>query len=96
MYPYRARQGPPGGAGHEPRPAPNFKTPTNPPQLPLKDVPEGMYTRIMKPTEQYPNGYWLLEKPMPQGGAQGINPATMKPGAQHETHVPLPDGYWDK
>jgi hypothetical protein len=48
----------------------------------------------MEPTEQYPLGYWILEKPMPQGGYQGINPATMKPGPRWDTHVPLPFGYW--
>lgn len=74
----------------EPKPAQKFKEPTNPPQNPPENVPEGMTVRVMPPTQQYPNGYWRLEKPMPQGGAQGINPATMKPGPQHETHVPLP------
>jgi len=77
-----------------PKSTPKFKTPTNPPQLPPSTVPEGMTVRVMKPTQQYPNGYWRLEKPMPQGGAQGINPSTMKPGPQNETHVPLPPGYW--
>ncbi|MEO8820892.1 MAG: DUF6443 domain-containing protein [Ginsengibacter sp.] len=77
-----------------PKPTPNFKPTTNPPQLP-PSVPEGHTIRIMKPTEQYPNGYWRLEKQMPQGGAQGIDPSTMKPGAQNETHVPLPNGYWN-
>ncbi len=76
--------------------SPNFKTPIHPPQAPPKNAPEGMTIRIMKPTEQYPYGYWRLEKPQTQGGAQGINPATLKPGSQHETHVPLPEGYWNK
>jgi len=44
----------------------------------------------MPPTADYPNGYWRLEKPMPNGGWQGIDPSTMKPGTQCETHVPLP------
>jgi RHS repeat-associated protein len=79
-----------------PKATPKFKAPSNPAQLPLTEIPKGMNIRIMRPTKQYPNGYWRLEKPMPQGGAQGINPATMKPGAQHETHIPLPKGYWNK
>jgi hypothetical protein len=79
-----------------PKPSPKFKTPTNAPQNPLTNVPEGYTQRIMKPTEQYPNGYWVLEKQQANGGWQKVNPATMKPGQQHETHVPLPEGYWDK
>jgi RHS repeat-associated protein len=74
----------------QPKPAQKFKEPTNPPQNPPANVPDGITVRVMPPTKQYPNGYWRLEKPMPQGGTQGINPATMKPGPQHETHVPLP------
>jgi RHS repeat-associated protein len=77
-----------------PKPTPKFKNPTNPPQLPPSTVPKGMTVRVMKPTQQYPNGDWRIEKPMPQGRPQGINPATMKPGTQQETHVPLPPGYW--
>ena len=75
-----------------PKPTPNFKPPTNPAQLPLKEFPPGWRVREMPPTQQYPNGYWRLEKPMPQGGWQGIDPSTMKPGAQCNTHVPLPPG----
>jgi RHS repeat-associated protein len=78
-----------------PKPTPKFKPPTNPPQLPPSNVPEGLTLRVMKPTEQYPNGYWRLEKPMPQGKPQGIDPSTMKPGSQSQTHVPLPPGYFD-
>ena len=76
-----------------PAPSPNFRTPTNAPQLPPVEVPSGMNVRVMRPTQQYPNGYWRLEKPMPQGKPQGINPSNMKPGRQHETHIPLPPGY---
>lgn len=83
-----------GGNSSSPKPSSNFKTPTNSPQLPPKTVPEGMKVRVMKPTQQYPNGYWRIEKPMPQGGMQGIDPSTMKPGSQSETHIPLPQGYW--
>jgi len=46
--------------------------------------------RVMPPNPYYPHGYWRLEKPMANGGWQGINPSTMRPGPQWETHVPLP------
>ena len=75
-----------------PKPSPNFKAPTNPPQQPPapNSVPAGWRVRLMPPTTQYPNGYWVLEKPMPQGGWQRIDPSTMKPGPHPDTHVPLP------
>ncbi len=79
-----------------PSPTPKFKTPTNEPQPPPNTVPSGLSLRVMEPTKQYPDGYWRLEKPMKQGGAQGINPKTLKPGPQHETHTPLPPGYFKK
>ncbi|QOJ00932.1 MAG: hypothetical protein HRU70_10665 [Phycisphaeraceae bacterium] len=73
-----------------PKVSPKFQTPTNAPQLPPENMPAGMRVRQMPPTEQYPNGYWRLEKPMSNGGWQGIDPSTMKPGTQAQTHVPLP------
>ena len=76
-----------------PRPSLKFRAPTNPPQLP-KPAPNGLTLRVMRPTSQYPHGYWRWEKLMPHGGSQGINPSTMKPGPQWDTHVPLPPGHW--
>jgi hypothetical protein len=73
-----------------PKPSPNFKPPTNPAQNPPEIIPEGWKIRIMPPTEQYPNGYWRLYKPLPGGYWQPINPATMRPGTEAETHIPLP------
>lgn len=78
----------PGG----PKPTPNFKPPTNPAQIPPAQIPAGWRVREMPPTQQYPNGYWKLEKPMPNGGWQPIDPSTMKPGGRPETHVPFPPG----
>jgi hypothetical protein len=77
-------------AASGPRRSPKFKTPSNAPQLPPKNIPAGWRVRSMPPTEQYPDGYWRLEKPMENGGWQGIDPSTMKPGSQWETHVPYP------
>jgi RHS repeat-associated protein len=72
-----------------PKTSPNFQPPTNPPQYPPVNIPEGW--RIRQGTSpDYPNGYWRLEKPMDNGGWQGIDPSTMKPGTQPETHIPFP------
>ena len=79
-----------------PKPTPNFMPPTNKPQLPLANPPNGFIVRVMPPTQQYPNGYWVLEKPMKQGGFQKINPSSMRPGTAAETHVPLPPNYFNK
>ncbi len=73
-----------------PKPSPNFVAPTNLPQMPPVEVPSGFNLRVMKSTADYPNGYWVLEKPMQQGGFQKVNPTTMKPGPEYDTHVPLP------
>ncbi len=74
-----------------PKSTPKFQPPTNPATLPPKDIPAGWRVRTMAPTEQYPNGYWRLEKPMRDGSWQPIDPSTMKPGGRPQTHVPFPD-----
>ena len=76
----------------KPKPTPNFKTPTNLAQQPPMKIPAGWRIRQMTKTEQYPNGYWKLEKPLPGGHWQPIDPSTMKPGTRWETHIPLPPG----
>jgi hypothetical protein len=75
-----------------PKPSPNFVKPTNPPQHPPASIPFG--TRIFrgKPTQQYPNGYWKIEKFDGQGW-QRLDPRTMKPGPHPDTHIPFPDDY---
>ena len=82
------------GRQGEPKLSPKYKPPTNPPQLPPDELPTGLELRVMRPTLSYPNGYWVLEKPMPQGGSQKINPRTMKPGPEWDTHIPLPANYY--
>jgi hypothetical protein len=70
---------------------------TNPPQLPPKTLPPGYNLRTEPPSGLYPNGYWKIEKQMPNGGRQPIDPSTFpkpKPGkGTHDTHVEFPPGY---
>jgi RHS repeat-associated protein len=75
-----------------PAPTPNFVPPTNPPSLPPEPstLPPGVQLRVMPPTQQYPNGYWVIEKVMKNGGLQKLDPRTMKPGTRWDTHIPLP------
>ena len=82
--------GPSAMAKGEPKPSPNFSPPTNPPQLPPAEIPSGWRVRQMPPTQQYPRGYWKLEKPMQDGGWQAIDPSTMKPGTRPQTHIEFP------
>jgi len=76
-----------------PKKSPNFVPPTNPPSLPPTEIPPGWRIREMPPAPGYPDGYWKLEKPLPDGFWQPIDPSTMKPGGRPQTHVPFPPGH---
>jgi RHS repeat-associated protein len=75
-----------------PKPPGNFRPPTTPPQSPPAKPPTGCVIRKMPPNKIYPDGYWKIEKPMPNGGWQGLNPKTLKPGGPADTHIPFPPG----
>lgn len=76
-----------------PRPPKTRIPPTNPPQLPPdpETLPPDHSVRIGPPSDLYPDGYFVIQKQMKNGGLQPIDPSTMKPGKNMgETHVPLP------
>jgi hypothetical protein len=76
-----------------PKSSPNFLPPTNRPQLPPRDIPDGYSVRVMPPTSDYVDGYWVETNEL----GQRIDPSTGKPPgnvtraqARARTHVPLP------
>ena len=47
---------------------------------------------VGRPTQQYPHGYWKIEK-FDGKGWQRLDPRTMKPGTHPDSHVPLPENH---
>jgi hypothetical protein len=82
----------PGNGGFVGARSQNWRPPTNQPQNPPTDIPDGWRVRKMPPNTDYPNGYWKLEKPLQDGHWQPIDPSTMRPGGHPETHVEFPPG----
>jgi hypothetical protein len=76
------------------KPTPNFRLPTNPPQVPpvVDSLPPDVRLFVGKPTQQYPHGYWKIEK-FDGKGWQRLDPRTMKPGTHPDSHVPLPENH---
>ncbi|WP_338426905.1 RHS repeat domain-containing protein [Sphingopyxis kveilinensis] len=90
-------------AAGQPKPPQQVIEPTNPPQLPPRNPPPGTSVRVGAPSEIYPNGYWKLEKQLSNGSKQPLDISTGKPPGnmssaetRARTHVPLPEGAYDK
>jgi hypothetical protein len=76
-----------------PKPSPKFEPTTNPPQQPPAQLRPRHSVRVMPPTEQYPDGYWVEtnEYGQPVNPATGKTPANVTQAqARAQTHVPLP------
>ena len=75
-----------------PKRSPNYRPPTNKPQMPPENIPPGYRIRSTPPTDPpYPNepfGNWKLEKEYAPGKWQPVNPTTGSPGRRWDTHVP--------
>jgi RHS repeat-associated protein len=92
--------GKPGAKATEPAGGPKspktFITPTNPAQAApdATSLPAGYNVRVMPPTKEYPNGYWVMTNKV----NQPVEPTTLKPPSDAKTtpqvnsrvHVPLP------